>query len=155
MKAGDGAFAFNGGEVDAEFGFGTGAVDFDRAGDGVDEPAELGSVFDVFLELSAEWGETVRGRAEFDDEVGAEAEEGFLVVGGRVGDAGAKRPGGIGGATSSVRENETAGRVEGDTTAVCFGPAVEATGDSRVADGGPGTGGGHDEQFSLGGHLEI
>ena len=47
---------------------------------GVDEPAQLGAIGHVFFHLCLEPAEPFCGRAELDDEVGAQVEEAFLLL---------------------------------------------------------------------------
>jgi len=80
FKTGDGAGALDGGGLGKVFGLVARSVDGNGLLDGVNEPGDFCSVGDPLGHFGAKIGDFVAGRAEFDDEIGAEGRETALVL---------------------------------------------------------------------------
>lgn len=92
-----------------------GTVAMDLLVFGIDEPAQLCAVGDVFCQFGLEGGQGIAGGFEFDDEIGADGGKGAPLFGGEGIPTVLGNPGGIGGTNRTVGEGEASGGVEGNT----------------------------------------
>lgn len=74
-EAGEFRVAADGFGVFQEFGGTLGAIDLERSGLAIDEPAQGGTVGNVFFHLGLQARQGVAGRAQFDHKIGADRRE--------------------------------------------------------------------------------
>ena len=130
-------------------------VDGDLPLEGIDQARKLRSIRNPLLHLLFEFGKAMAGRAQVDDEVRAERRIPRLVRIAKRLPPRKRNLGSIGSTHGAVRQRKSAVGIEGNATAVCFGPFIQQSPNTHIHFAGLASCGCHHEDLSIGITLDT